>query len=871
MKLLSKIYVIVILALIISSCHKDQDDKSVITKDSPNVVIFEQINGNVFGNVKDENNQPINNAIVTIYSSTAQTDENGVFSFKNIKLDKQGTYIMVEKSGYITASDVVYPQEGHTSHSYITMFRLDNSDFFNSNEGGEISSDGVKVSFSPNSIVKPDGTDHKGRVYVFSKILKVKDKNFGDMMPGALRGEDKTGKTVVLGTAGMILVELRDNTGAELNIKKGKSAKMEFEIEEADIAHLPKEMPLWYFDENKGLWIEEGKAQLKNGKYVGELPHFSWWNLDFPFDPIYMCSTVKYDNGKPAQNLIIQLEADIVYPVSYGWTGNEGKVCGLVPKDQEMVLSVLDPFCHEVLYTTTIGPFGEDVTLDDIILTYDTKFGEGKVVCNGVAESNAIVIIKKDWGDIPIAVDETGGFDLNQFISKCDSSLIGEFKIFAYNPETNQASSEVTLNADGNGGENIVLNLCSDCDFKVDIEAEYGTECDPSSIKSLTAKISESGTYEYLWSNGATEQTITNLGNGLYCVTVTETTTDCEVTKCIEVNYNASVLSLKGLFVINPFCGHDNGHVFALSDIGGMPPYKISVTGPNGFTSNSLQLKGLAPGVYTFTVEDGLGCTATRKIELQDESIEVYFEQYPDFKNPDSVVVFAYLNPIDSLSLLEYDNRSYVWSTGQTGNLIKVGESGTYCVTVTISDYTNCEFTGCIDVEVDTTTATDEVPEITGCEGNIQYIDFPKECKIITETGNTYLTDSLTEINVLIDGYSFGVIYPYYPDRPLITIYIPSIMYPNSSQDRAIVIDDVVNTGCETCNDGKINYHFDNSIGSYILESEFGHIAIYAEDDLGTDLSETNDKGELNSGTYYIVVHDKNTDCYIAHEKVVVQ
>ncbi len=853
MKLLSKIYVIVILALMISSCHKDQDDKSVITKDSPNVVIFEQINGNVFGSVKGENNEPIVNATVTIYSSIAQTDKNGVFNFKNIKLDKQGTYIMVEKSGYITASDVVYPQEGNTSHSRITMFRLDNSNTFKSSEGGEISSNGVKVSFSPNSIVKADGTDYTGKVYVSSKILKATDKNFGDMMPGALRGEDETGKTVVLGTAGMILVELRDNTGAELNIKEGKTAKMEFEVAEADIAHLPEEMPLWYFDESKGLWIEEGKAKLENGKYIGELPHFSWWNLDFPFDPIYMCSTVKYDNGKPGQNLIIQLEADIVFPVSYGWTDNEGKVCGLVPKDEEMVLNVLDPFCHKILYTTTIGPFGEDVTLDDIILTYEVRFGEGKVECNGVAEPNAVVVIKRDWGDIPIAVDETGGFDLNQYINKCDSALIGEFKIFAYNPETNQASSEVTLNADGNGGENIVLNLCSDCDFEVNIEVEYGTECDPSSIKSLTAKTSESGTYKYLWSNGATEATITDLEDGFYCVTVTENNTDCEAVKCMEVNLNGSGLFLEP-YAFNPFCGQDNGLIFLLP-FGGTPPYEVSVTGPNGFTADTFLLQGVSAGVYVFTVEDNVGCTATQEVELQDIDPEVYLEQYPDFENPDSVLIFAYVNVTDSLDwpINSEDSLnsplSYLWSTGETGNQIKVGESSTYCVTVTASE--DCEFTGCIDVEVDTTTTTDEVPEVTDCDGNIQYIDFPAQCyQIITETGITYLTDSISEIDVLVAGYSFDVIYKEYPGDILATIYIPSIMYQNSSQDRAIVVDNVVNTGCETCNDGKINYHFNNNIGSYILGSEFGHIAIYAEDNLSTDLSETNDKGELNSGTY---------------------
>ncbi len=862
MKLLSKIYVLLVLALMISSCHKDLDDKNIINKYTPNTVIFEEINGNVLGQVRGlvQNRPiPITNATVTIYDNTTKTDDNGVFHFKNIKLDKQGTYIKVEKSGYITASDVIYPNEGNTSYSHITMLEFDYKGRFKGRQGGEVLlTEGVKLSFPPNIIERNDGVNYGGTVSVSARVLKPGDKNFGDIMPGALRGEDETGKTVVLGTAGMIYVELKPFLHDEwdLKIKKGKKVKIEFDIPESDIAHSPDQIPLWHFDEDKGLWIEEGKAKLENGKYIGELPHFSWWNLDAKFDPIRMCSSVKYDNGKPGQNLIIQLEANVIYPVSYGWTDSEGQVCGLVPKDEEMILSVIDPFCYQVLYTTTIGPFGEDVTLDDIILPYEEVFGQGKVVCNGVPEPNAIVIIRNNCYSTIIPVDENGIFDLNQQVKKCDSSIICQINMFAYNPETGQASSNITLSLDGNDGEDIVLDLCADCDFEVNIVAEYGVQCDPSTITSLTAEVSGSGTYEYLWSNGATEATIANLESGLYCVTVTENNTDCEAVKCMEVNLNEGSLYLGEYYAFNPLCKQDNGSILLLP-LGGLPPYKVSVTGPNGFTSESSDLKDLAAGVYIFTVEDDLGCTATQEVELQDVDLEVSIEDYQDpAVSIYGVLLVAYINSTDSTEYVGQENFNYTWSTGQSQRSITVAQSGTYCVTVTATE--DCEFTGCIDVEIDTT-IIDYVPKVTGCNGNIQYIDLLGEYELTTQTGMVYQVDSIFEMNVLVDGYSFDV------NTPSI-FFVPSIR-----GDRAIIVDEVVNTSCQTCNDGKINYHFDDSEVEYILGSEFGYITIYAEDNLSTDLSETNDKGELNSGTYYIVVHDKNTDCYIAHEKVIVE
>ena len=46
------------------------------------------------------------------------TDENGVFRFKNIGLDPNGTYIKARKTGYILGSDMIYPKNGE-SHSAI--------------------------------------------------------------------------------------------------------------------------------------------------------------------------------------------------------------------------------------------------------------------------------------------------------------------------------------------------------------------------------------------------------------------------------------------------------------------------------------------------------------------------------------------------------------------------------------------------------------------------------------------------------------------------------------------------------------------------------------------------------------------------------
>ena len=47
-----------------------------------------------------------------------------------------------------------------------------------------------------------------------------------------------------------------------------------------------KSIPLWSFDTETGLWIEEGTVIIgsRSGKDRGraDLEHFSWWNIDQP-------------------------------------------------------------------------------------------------------------------------------------------------------------------------------------------------------------------------------------------------------------------------------------------------------------------------------------------------------------------------------------------------------------------------------------------------------------------------------------------------------------------------------------------------------------------------------------------------------------
>lgn len=111
----------------------------------------------------------------------------------------------------------------------------------------------------------------------------------GDMkyFPGELEGILEDGNITAIESYGFAKIVAEDGNGNSLDFKEGTSAKITFPIDPNQKANAPEDMPLWYFDEIKGTWVEEGLAKkVCNGDaciYVGEMNKVrSFWNVDYP-------------------------------------------------------------------------------------------------------------------------------------------------------------------------------------------------------------------------------------------------------------------------------------------------------------------------------------------------------------------------------------------------------------------------------------------------------------------------------------------------------------------------------------------------------------------------------------------------------------
>jgi len=109
--------------------------------------------------------------------------------------------------------------------------------------------------------------------------------------------------------------------------------------------------------------------------------------------------------------------------------------------------------------------------------------------------------------------------------------------------------------------------------------------------------------YTYLWSNGETTQSITNLSAQTYSLTVTDANACMAITSFIITNIPGPSLLVAGF--ANETCSSGNGSI-TVNAINGAPPYTYLWS--NG--STSAIASSLHAGTYTCTVTDSNNCTA---------------------------------------------------------------------------------------------------------------------------------------------------------------------------------------------------------------------------------------------------------------------
>ena len=239
----------------------------------------------ISGKIYDENGDVLRGVTVLSRNNQATTDSSGHFNI-NVDTIIGNRYVLrIKKDGYF---DRIYSKMVSDTMDYpIQLIKKEPSDFvsfgkFKSEEGATVKVNGASVTIPKSGLVKKDGNEYNGMVNITVVYLSP-SKNIYPIMPGSdLMALSANGDTTPLISYGMINVEMTDETGEMLQLKNGCEALLKYPAPEGFTAH--DTIPLWYFNEENGLWVEDGYSVKHGDEYVGSVKHFTWWNCDIKLE-----------------------------------------------------------------------------------------------------------------------------------------------------------------------------------------------------------------------------------------------------------------------------------------------------------------------------------------------------------------------------------------------------------------------------------------------------------------------------------------------------------------------------------------------------------------------------------------------------------
>lgn len=322
---------------------------------------------------------------------------------------------------------------------------------------------------------------------------------------------------------------------------------------------------------------------------------------------------------------------------------------------------------------------------------------------------------------------------------------------------------------------------CCDIQFAANATPPTCTQNNGSIALNVT---SGSGSYEFLWSNGATTNNISNLASGSYTITITDLVQNCSKDSTIVLlPPNKPEISLVTASDLR--CFNDESGEITVTVSGGTTPYEFNWS--NGATTQNLE--DLEANEYTLIVVDDASCADTLTVtinqpdELIAQGLQTDILCFGDNNGAINVTV--------SGGTLPY---SFAWNTGATTEDLENLTEGLYGVVIT--DANGCETD--LGFELSEPGELDFETTITPADcgennGGVEVTLLPGGVSPYTFEWNNGNSPNLENVTVgfysvtLTDGNNCSLTR---------TIYVPNLNAPE------VVLDSLANVTCNGGNDG---------------------------------------------------------------------
>lgn len=264
------------------------------------------------GQVRDAaTGDPLADVEVSIGDASTVTDADGFYALSNLQ-ETEEAVVNFEKEGYVPGSTLIVVKglsdDGKASTNYLE-FTLDTYDYqptYNS----KTEAVGENVEIPAAAYEDESGRQYVGTVTTGVEVVDPTTEEGMEQFPGSFEGKDSDGEEVKFNAYGLIDVSPKDSEGKALEFVKGATATLTFDVS----ASLNEQIiPMWYYDYDQGIWIEEGYAERQaDGTYQGEISHPGTWSLSQPIEeaPGIYRGRIVYEDGTPAEDVRVYAVGD---------------------------------------------------------------------------------------------------------------------------------------------------------------------------------------------------------------------------------------------------------------------------------------------------------------------------------------------------------------------------------------------------------------------------------------------------------------------------------------------------------------------------------------------------------------------------------
>ncbi len=426
-----------ICVLFIFSCNKTIDPITPVLPPGNNPTppdLTTTVSTSISGYVTDQNDAAVLNAAIQVGTASTTTDKYGFFQVANVQVVQNAALVTAGKAGYFKSFRTFIAEAGKPAVLRIKMIPKTGSGTVSGSTGGTVTlPNNLSISFPSGGVVNAaTNAPYTGTVTVSAFWIDPTAPDLSRIMPGDLRGLNTGGSLQLLTTYGMAAVELNGSGGELLQIAAGKKASLSMPIPAAIAGSAPASIPLWFFDEAKGLWKQEGTATKTGNNYIGDVSHFSFWNCDVPNNFVQFNCTVVSSNGQPVPNVRVKISV-VSNPASFanGYTNAVGYVNGAVPNNQQLLLEVFSsntcavPVFTQNFTTTNLNVSFGTITIPPAMVATVT----GTVLnCANLPVTSGFIILQNGFQYSKFPLSNTGTFSFNHLICAGPNNitLIGE-------------------------------------------------------------------------------------------------------------------------------------------------------------------------------------------------------------------------------------------------------------------------------------------------------------------------------------------------------------------------------------------------------------------------------------------------------------